>query len=114
MRTHLRRRRLGANLERAQCLGRTTPERSDLRAVVVVRDLARAMVELELLQRRECAIALLGDGEPPLLEIVRRLQPIVSYGRLTEERQRDDDRTRDRKRRADEKGNRHVSAKAPA
>ena len=40
------------------------PQRPDERAVVLVRDLAGAVVELELLQRRERAVALLGEREP--------------------------------------------------
>ena len=39
-------------------------ERPDERAVVLVGDLARAVVELELLERRERAVALLGEREP--------------------------------------------------
>ena len=46
-------------VQRLQRLGGRLPERADERAVVVVADLARAVVELELLERRERAVALL-------------------------------------------------------
>ena len=55
--------RSGTWLERPQRFGRLAPQRADELAVVLVRDLAGAVVELELLQRRERAVALLGQLE---------------------------------------------------
>src|SRR5919201_2689303 len=42
----------GAAVERAQGLGGASPKRADELAVILVRDLARPVVELELLQSR--------------------------------------------------------------
>jgi hypothetical protein len=47
-------------LEGAERLGRPAAQRPDLRPVVLVGDLAGAVVELELLQRREGPVTLLG------------------------------------------------------
>jgi hypothetical protein len=49
-----------------------------------------------------------------LLEIVRRLEPVIARRRLAQEREGDDDRTGDRERCADEKRSGHASANAPA
>ena len=56
-------------LERPEELGRAATQRPDERAVVVVGDLARAVVELELLQRRERPVALLLEGDPFLSRV---------------------------------------------
>ena len=58
-----------ARLERLQRGRRARAERRRP-AVVLVRDLARAVVELELLERPERPVALLEQREPPLLERV--------------------------------------------
>ena len=58
-------------------LGGATPQRADELAVVLVRDLAGAVVELELLQRGERAIALLGERQPPLFQLVRPGERVV-------------------------------------
>ena len=80
----------GTQVERAQRLRRPLPQRPDEVAVVGVRDLAGAMVELELLQRGERTVALLCQLEPALLELVRRREPVFTRLRLTQERQRDE------------------------
>ena len=59
-----------ARLERTRRLGDPAPERPDERAVVGVGELARAMVELELAQPLERAVALLGQREAAPLELV--------------------------------------------
>ena len=51
---------LGAQVERAQRGRRTAPERPDERAIVVVGHLPGAVVELELLERRERSVPLFG------------------------------------------------------
>src|SRR5436309_3401795 len=56
-------------LHGAQGLGRAAPQRADLLTVVLVRDLAGPVVELELLQRREGSVALLGELESPTLRL---------------------------------------------
>ena len=48
------------------------------------------MVELELLQRCQRAVALLDEREATLLGVVRRIEPIVGRDRLAQERQRDE------------------------
>ena len=53
-------------------------QRADERAVVLVVDLAGAVVELELLQRGERAVALLDQREPPLLGGRRRVEAVVA------------------------------------
>jgi hypothetical protein len=89
-------RRRSAQLECAQGLGCATPERADEVAVVVVGDLAGAVVELELLQRGECTITFLGQREAPLLQLVGASQTIIPGGRLTQERESDERNTCDR------------------
>jgi hypothetical protein len=69
------------------------------------------MVELELLQRTERAVALLGERKPPLRPSVRSDQAIVGGDGLPEERERHaddhsdgDERSEDERRRHDEAG----------
>ena len=50
------------------------------------------MVELELLQRRRGAVALLGQLQPPALGLVGLVEPVVAP-RLAQEGQRDEDDT---------------------
>ena len=52
-------------------------QRADERAVVVVVDLAGAVVELELLQRGERVVALLDQQQPLLLGLGRRVETVV-------------------------------------
>jgi len=80
-------RRLGTKVERAQRVRGTTPQRADELPVVVVRDLSRAVIELELFERRERLVSLLGEREPPLLELIRRRQTVVARAGLAEEGQ---------------------------
>ena len=49
----------------AQGFDRSSAHRPDQFAVVLVRDLARAVIELELLERREGPVAFLDEREPP-------------------------------------------------
>src|SRR5262245_5291054 len=95
---------LGFRLARArlQCpehLGRPPAKRADERPVVLVGNLPRPMVELELLQGGQDAALLLGKLEPATFELVglteavlRRREPWSS-----QERQRDDQDSNDRK-----------------
>src|SRR6478672_11968943 len=75
-----------AQVECPQSLRCATPQRSDERAVVVVRDLAGAMVELELLQCGERTVALLCERQSSLLQFVRSDQTVVPRRRLAQER----------------------------
>ena len=70
------------------CPGRLGPQRSDERTVVLVGDLARAMVELELLERVERTIALLHERQPLPPALVEPVEAVVrrSHGGLAEER----------------------------
>ena len=76
-----------AEVEGTQRFGGTTPQRADELAVVVVRDLAGPVVELELLERGECPVALLGQSQPPLLECIGPSEPVISRPRLAQEGQ---------------------------
>jgi hypothetical protein len=91
-------RRLGRRpqVERAQRLGGTTSKRTDKPPVVVVGDLAGPVVELELLERSQRAVTLLGEREPSLFELVRLQKTIVAGARLTQERQGDEHHARNR------------------
>src|SRR5439155_25486476 len=105
--------RLGPHLERAQRLGNSLPQRPDELAVVLVRDLARAVVELELLQGRERPVALLGELELAALERPGHAETVLARSRLAQERQRDVDRTGGREYGAEnERERRHARAGA--
>ena len=77
-------------------------QRADEPAVVVVRDLAGAMVELELLERGKRAVPFFCEAQAALLELIRRRQPVVACGGLAQEGQSDKDDARNRKDRADD------------
>ena len=77
-------------------------QRADEPAVVVVRDLAGAMVELELLEGGERTVPLFREAQPALLELIRRGQPVVACGGLAQEGQSDKHDAGDRKDRADD------------
>src|SRR5438105_8212963 len=72
-------------IERLERLGRAPPERPHELAIVVVGDLAGAVVELELLQRRERAVAFLGPRDPNLLLWLGRVKPVVLRRRIAQE-----------------------------
>ncbi len=72
------------------------------------------MVELDLLQRGQRAVAFLRDREPALLELTGRIETIIPGPWLSQEGKRDDEDTRDRERGADDEGRSHASANAPA
>ena len=82
-------------IEGAQRLGCLAPKRSDELAVVGVGDLAGAVVELQLLQRRERPVALFGYTDA--LTVLRRElgEPVVLRRRLAEEGARDERHARD-------------------
>src|SRR6185503_15743245 len=82
-------------LQRAQRLGHTRAQRPDELQVVLVRDLARPMVELELLERRERAVTLLRELERAPLEGARLVETVLRRIRLADEGQRDEDDARD-------------------
>src|SRR6266536_2922748 len=80
-------------LQRTQGLRRPPAQRPDELAVVLVGDLAGAMVELELLQGRQRAVALLRELQPAALELIGLAEPVLR-GRdpgPPEKRQRDHD-----------------------
>jgi hypothetical protein len=99
-----RRLRRRPEVERAQRLGGATSKRTDKSPVVVVGDLAGPVVELELLERCQRAVTLLGEREPSLLELVRLQETIVPSARLTQEREGDEHHTRDREHGTDDQG----------
>src|SRR5262249_61586714 len=100
-----------AGVERPQRVGSRAGERADERAVVVVADLARAVVELELLERGEGAIALVEEREPLLLLGRRRIEPVVDGTWLAQERKRDEHDRHDGDQRAHDQGG-HARASA--
>ena len=77
-------------IERAERDRGRLPERADELAVVGIVHLAGAMVELELLQRRERTVPLLDEREPASLGLARRIEAVVVGDRLAQERQRDE------------------------
>ena len=79
-----------AQVEGTQRFRRATPQRADELAVVPVRNLAGAVVELELLERRKRAIAFLGLRQPPLFQLVGPGEPVVLRPRLAQEGQGDE------------------------
>ena len=91
-----------ARLERPQRLGRLAAERADEGAVVVVRHLAGAVVELELLQRPERPVAHLGQLQLPLLELAAVVQRVPLGRRLAQVGQRDEDDARRGEQRAED------------
>src|SRR6266542_1115423 len=92
------------------------PERTDERRVVLVGDLAGAMIELELLQGSEGAVALLGQLELPAgfgADLVQAISAAANR-RLSEEREGDEDDACDREQRSEDEGSGHASARASA
>jgi hypothetical protein len=67
-------------IESAKRLGGASAERPDELAVVLVGHFPRAVIELELLQRGKCPIALFGELEAPPLAGARLVEPIVGSG----------------------------------
>jgi hypothetical protein len=103
-----------AQVERAQGLSRALPQRTDQLAVVGVRDLARAVIELELLQRGKRAISFLRKFEPALPELIRRREPIFPGLRLTQERERDEHDANDGEDGADDEREGHIRIAVPS
>ena len=87
--------------ERLQRRGHVAAKRPELRAVVLVRDGARPMLELELLERSERAISLLEELEPVPFRVVQIIERVRLGLGLANERERDGDDTRDRERRGE-------------
>ena len=85
-------------IEGAQRLGRRAAQRPDELAVLLVADLAGAVIELELLQRGQRAISLLGECQPLGLPFGRSVEPVVFDLRLAEIRQAHDEHRRGRQR----------------
>jgi hypothetical protein len=90
---------------RRQQLGRAPAEWTDLRTVVLVGDLAGPVVELELLQLREDAVALLGGRERDVGRDDRRWRLVP-----TEKRDRDEDDGCRRQKRAEQELRAHARA----
>ena len=101
-------------LERAQRLGRLASQRPHERAVVLVRDLPGAVVELELLERPERAVAALGQLEPPPVDLVRLVEHVAAGIGLAQIGQRDDEHARHREQGAEDESQAHVLAGASA
>lgn len=91
-----------ALLERQQSPRRLSPQWADEGAIVLVGHRPRAVVELELLQRRERTIPLLEELQPSTLRLVDLVQRVgVGLG-LPEERESDEEHTDDRERRGED------------
>ena len=97
---------LGAQIQGPQRFRCMSPQRPDESAVIVVRDLAGAMVELELFECRKRTVAFFREAQAALLQLVRRRQPVVAGRGLSQERQCHEDgagnreyRTHDERRR---------------
>ena len=82
----------------------------DERTVVLVRDFARAMVELELLQRREGTVPRLRQLQPAAIDLVRLVQDVAVGLRLSEVGQRDQDDAGRGEERAEDERCAHVRA----
>src|SRR5437667_1511160 len=94
---------------------RCTPaQRADELRVVLVGDLSGAVVELQLLQRGESAVAFLRELEPTPLELVRLDEPVTSSRRLAEKRPRDEDDRGHRQHGAEDERERRHPASANA
>src|SRR5919108_693509 len=92
--------------------GRLTPQRRHELAVVLVRDLPGAMVELELLERLESAVTLLCQRDAPLLLTCERLQPVAPRLRVEEERPGDEEDACDGQQHPENDGEGHAWAGA--
>src|SRR6476469_130426 len=77
-------------VEAAQSRRRRLAQRADVAAVVLVGDLARAVVELQLLQRSERLVALFDERKLTLIGLAGCVEAIVDGRRVAEERQRDE------------------------
>src|SRR5262245_55070724 len=103
--------RLRLRFQRPQSLSDPQPQRANQLAVVLVGDLAGAVVELELLERRQCAVAVLGDLERALLQRAGLVQPVLRRIGLAEERKRDEQHAAEREHGPDgERERRHARA----
>ena len=90
-------------LEGPERLAGLAAERTDERPVVLIRDLAGPVVELELLQRGERTVTLLEQAQTPLVSRVRDEDVVPSPG--PEERPGDVDDAGDREQGAESEGN---------
>jgi hypothetical protein len=86
-------------LEGLERLPGGSPQGPDERAVVLVRDLAGPVVELELFERGQGAVALFQEPEARLLLRIRRTGGL--FPALPQERARDEDDARGRQKRAE-------------
>ncbi len=108
------RRLSGTQVKRAHCLRRSLPQRADELAVVVVRDLPGTVVELELFQRGERAVAFLCKLEPALLELVRRREPVFARLRLAQKREGDEHDADGREHGADDERESQIRTAVPS
>ena len=103
----------GFRFERAQRLSGLPAERRDELAVVGVSDLARPVIEFELLQGCQRAVALFGEAHA--LALLRRelREPVVGWGGLPQEGTSDVGDARDGKKDREKQSNgRHRQAGA--
>ncbi len=100
-------------LELLKRRGDVASERADLRTVVLVGDRAGPVVELELLERSERAVAGLEQLEPTLLGVVEVVERVGLGLRLAEERHRDRDDACDCERRSEHESKRQRVAGRP-
>src|SRR5918995_6366513 len=91
----------GFSPERLQRRGNVASQWADLRPVVLVGDRPGPVLELELLERRERAVARLEQVEPPALVLVELVEDVRLRFGLPDERERDGDHTHDGERRSE-------------
>lgn len=101
-------------VEGAQSLRCGAAQRSDEGAVVLVGDFPCAVIEFELLERGECAIAFLGEGETAPLELVGPRKAVVARPRLSQEGQPDEQHAQNGERGTDHECAGHSGATALA
>jgi hypothetical protein len=99
-------------VELFQRLGCRPPQGPHLGTVVLVVDLAGSMVELQLFQRCERAVAFLDKTETTARRLVEREELVVRRRRLTQERARDERDDEQREGAAEDERNRHAAAAA--
>src|SRR5688572_26678585 len=88
----------GIAVECLQRRGHVAAQRADLRPVVHVRDRARPVLELELLERPQRPVSLLEELEPAPFVLIELVELIRLGLGLADERQRDRDHAYDGKR----------------
>jgi len=99
-------------LECAECLCGLPPQYPHLAAVILVRDLAASVVELELFERGERSVAALEQVQAAPLRRGRLVQLVVLRLRIEQERTRDEEDACEGQRGAEHERHRHARAAA--